>query len=857
MTGLQLFKDLFIGRTDSYGYGNMCIKEQLNDVIYEEHLMGQERIGVYPIIKGSQVKWCAIDIDEDSFDKVLNTYNELKTLGLSPYIERSKSKGFHIWVWFTDWVDAIKPRLVVEMILEKFKYNFEIFPKQDYVEEGRFGNFIFLPLFGGSVREDRTVFIDIDNKVRISKPEELNKIKLTQVSILDKIILSNDLKRVDYIVERDSHIEDTVVHKELPCVEAMKKGVESGHRNEISFRLAIHMKESKLHKEEAMILMNSWNLKNTPPLGNNEIVSTVNSVYKGQYKSFGCETPIIQQYCDKTTCPLIKAQDKQALAESGVIVLMFRNAETMVFKKKDYEYRLANFEFTKAGKFKCTLTLSKGDLIIFKDAISLDKHLHRKRFADAGKDKELDADLIKLEELIRTQIEKEEKEKLSRPKQLYILTEAEKKEALEFLESKSDILYQVIHATNRMGIVGEHILRVMVYLCFTSRITEQPLSITVKGESSSGKSFACQLVKKLIPEEGMFFITRATQNALYHIQEDGLQHKIVYINELPGSESADYSIRSAQSERDLVLMIPKKDPFTGEIETDIKTVKGPVGFLLTTTKAEMFDENETRNFSLYTDDSPSLTKEIGKITVRKAKGELFELSIEEINLFKNIQRLLNPDYKIVIPYAEEIFTCFPEKPVRIRRDRERFRVLIEIVTLLHQYHREHREENGKITLVSTLADYYIAKQVGESMLLNTIYEVGPASKQVWDTIVYLEQQSIASGEIGVFNFTYQDVGDVLEWKYDKTKKWVRNLLHTGLIMYADDSSGGRGKAAKFKLLSNSSKKERTFGASFLPEIEDLYEKYPCDVKLFYDPFTDQVPDFLEEVKLMQELEEQS
>jgi len=75
---------------------------------------------------------------------------------------------------------------------------------------------------------------------------------------------------------------------------------------------------------------------------------------------------------------------------------MFRNAETMVFKKKEYEYRLANFEFTKAGKFKCTLTLSKGELIIFKDAISLDKHAHRKRFVDAGKDKELDADLIKI-----------------------------------------------------------------------------------------------------------------------------------------------------------------------------------------------------------------------------------------------------------------------------------------------------------------------------------------------------------------------------------------------------------------------------------------------------------------------------
>jgi len=83
-------------------------------------------VGITSIFNADEVfesfKCYAIDLDEDSFDKVLNTYNELKTLGLSPYIERSKSKGFHIWVWFTDWVDAIKPRLVVEMILEKFKY---------------------------------------------------------------------------------------------------------------------------------------------------------------------------------------------------------------------------------------------------------------------------------------------------------------------------------------------------------------------------------------------------------------------------------------------------------------------------------------------------------------------------------------------------------------------------------------------------------------------------------------------------------------------------------------------------------------------------------------------------------------
>ena len=75
-------------------------------------------------------------------------------------------------------------------------------------------------------------------------------------------------------------------------------------------------------------------------------------------------------------------------------------------------------------------------------------------------------------------------------------------------------------------------------------------------------------------------------------------------------------------------------------------------------------------------------------------------------------------------------------------------------------------------------------------------------------------------------------------------------------MYADNSLGGRGKTVKFKLLKRSEKNKRTFGASFLPDIEDLYDKYPCDVKLFYDPFTDETPEFLETIRLKEELEKE-
>jgi hypothetical protein len=380
----------------------------------------------------------------------------------------------------------------------------------------------------------------------------------------------------------------------------------------------------------------------------------------------GCEDAVIAPFCDKEKCPLTNAQNRKEQIDAGIITMVFRDPESMVFRKKNYEYRLTNFEFTKSGKFKNSLTLSKDGKIVHKDIVNLGMASNRKRFITAGKDEELDSDLIKIEDLVKKQLEKEEHEKLLAPKQLYIMTEGEKNEAIKFLEATPNLLYHVIDLTNRMGVMGEETLRLMVYLCYTSRILKDPLSMTVKGEASSGKSFSCTNVQRLIPEEGYHFITRATQNAFFHLSEDGMQHRIIYINELQGSESADYSIRTAQSEGDLILMMPIKDPQTGDMETVTKRVKGPVGFLITTTKAQMFDENETRNFSIFSDDSPQLTQAIGDITVRKVLGETFKVDEKELNLWKNIQRLLNPDFKVIIPYAKEVFSSFPDKPVRIR-----------------------------------------------------------------------------------------------------------------------------------------------------------------------------------------------
>jgi hypothetical protein len=219
-------------------------------------------------------------------------------------------------------------------------------------------------------------------------------------------------------------------------------------------------------------------------------------------------------------------------------------------------------------------------------------------------------------------------------------------------------------------------------------------------------------------------------------------------------------------------------------------------------------------------------------------GEAFKIDEKELNLWKNIQRLLNPDFKVIIPYAKEVFSSFPDKPVRIRRDRERFRVLIEVVTLLHQFHRkQEKSKEGTIHLISTLADYYVAKTIAESILTYTIYEIGPSAEELWKSINSMKSHFEQEDPAHEFIFKYKDVAEYIDWKVEKVKKWVYVLVHGNLLEYDEKGSvGGRGKASTFKI----SKRGLEWSSStlgFLPKIEQLWEKFQCDPKSFYDPLS--------------------
>ena len=98
---VRTFARLFAGRTDCYGaeWGE-CIHRPVLPRLWERHLHGQTPLGVYPHLPGDQCWWGAIDIDYvDDPAPAVAVQEVWRWYGVPSFVERSRSKGWHVWVF--------------------------------------------------------------------------------------------------------------------------------------------------------------------------------------------------------------------------------------------------------------------------------------------------------------------------------------------------------------------------------------------------------------------------------------------------------------------------------------------------------------------------------------------------------------------------------------------------------------------------------------------------------------------------------------------------------------------------------------------------------------------------------------
>jgi superfamily II DNA or RNA helicase len=204
---LQIFRELFRGREDVYptrfesaktgkqGYGPACANKfergvcelpkvkcgecknqkflPADDAAYWKHLAGGHVMGVYPMLSDSTCWFLAVDFDKATWTEDVRAFiATCRKLDLPFVVERSRSgKGAHIWFFFSAPVSAWSARKLGSYVLTQTmaarhelsmdSYD-RLFPSQDQMPKGGFGNLIALPLQKEARKLGNTELLDDD-----------------------------------------------------------------------------------------------------------------------------------------------------------------------------------------------------------------------------------------------------------------------------------------------------------------------------------------------------------------------------------------------------------------------------------------------------------------------------------------------------------------------------------------------------------------------------------------------------------------------------------------------------------------------------------------------------------------------
>jgi superfamily II DNA or RNA helicase/very-short-patch-repair endonuclease len=208
---IALFRALFRGRTDVFplrfesrrsgksGYQPACANEwvhglcdkprvkcfdcpnrrflEVTDEVLNWHLSGHDDhgkefvTGVYPMLLDESCHLLAVDFDREQWqDDVLAFMETCQKLEIPAALERSRSgNGAHIWFFFVEAIPAALARKLgahlLTITMERrpdigLRSYDRLFPNQDTLPKGGFGNLIALPLQGQARKQSNSVFID-------------------------------------------------------------------------------------------------------------------------------------------------------------------------------------------------------------------------------------------------------------------------------------------------------------------------------------------------------------------------------------------------------------------------------------------------------------------------------------------------------------------------------------------------------------------------------------------------------------------------------------------------------------------------------------------------------------------------
>jgi hypothetical protein len=268
----------------------------LND--YAAHLYGNGAgIGIGPLRRDGSVTWAAVDLDTPDLEaaSIIRKY-----MPGPAFIERSRSKGYHVHVFFTEPIAAKPVRALLRYLCEAAgRPEAEVFPKQDRLKPDMLGSYVNLPFHG----DDRPVlwadthgydtdemaldaFLEFAEKGRIEPNRWLVRVANLGLDVTEPA------ERREHGLRDQPHGCAGYIYEHRET-----NPLQPGARNMVLFALSKMLLDSVIFDlESAYVIVSEVNAAGTEPLDASEVRRIVNSARRGGYTSTSCDAPEMAPY---------------------------------------------------------------------------------------------------------------------------------------------------------------------------------------------------------------------------------------------------------------------------------------------------------------------------------------------------------------------------------------------------------------------------------------------------------------------------------------------------------------------------------------------------------------------------------
>ncbi len=146
-----------------------------DEVAIRQHLTGGQVMGIYPMLKNESCYFLAMDFDKEHWlEDVRAIIETCREEGVPAAVERSRSgRGGHVWMFFNEEIPAVLARrlgssLITKTMSRRYQMDMKsydrLFPSQDTLPKGGFGNLIAPPFQKEAMANGNSLFIDEHGK---------------------------------------------------------------------------------------------------------------------------------------------------------------------------------------------------------------------------------------------------------------------------------------------------------------------------------------------------------------------------------------------------------------------------------------------------------------------------------------------------------------------------------------------------------------------------------------------------------------------------------------------------------------------------------------------------------------------